>query len=229
VTLNSNATRRLPQAVRRDVMPMISSPYCFAAGRRVSAVLLLGALLALAGCAQPDAGRDSPSGSAAVDRFGHGAAQHAAQAGDFGDRGASHAAGSASDEPPPNPPLNDDAASPTPTPACSCGYTFRQTGMATWYGKPFQGRRTASGERYDMHALTAAHRTFPLGACVRVTVLNGARSVIVRINDRGPFVRGRIIDLSYAAAQALGLVSTGNAQVMLERVATARHCLGGSA
>ncbi|MFC6311877.1 septal ring lytic transglycosylase RlpA family protein [Paraburkholderia dipogonis] len=212
---------------------MISSPHCFAAGRRASAVLLLGALLALAGCAQPDAGRDSLSGSAAVDRLVHGAALHAAQAGEFGDRGdrgASHVAHTAdrvSYEPPPNPSLNDDAASSTP--ACACGNTFRQTGMATWYGKPFQGRRTASGERYDMHALTAAHRTFPLGACVRVTALNGAHSVIVRINDRGPFVRGRIIDLSYGAAQALGLGSKGNAQVMLERVATARHCLGNSA
>ncbi|WP_106311443.1 septal ring lytic transglycosylase RlpA family protein [Paraburkholderia sp. BL18I3N2] len=212
---------------------MTSSPHCFAACRRASAVLVLGALLALAGCAQPDAGRDSLSGSVAVDRFGRSAAQHAGQAGNSGDRGdrgasrISHAADSASDEPPPDPSRNDDAASSIP--ACACGNTFRQTGRATWYGKPFQGRRTASGERYDMHALTAAHRTFPLGTCVRVTVLNGARSVIVRINDRGPFVRGRIIDLSYAAAQALGLASTGNAQVTLERVATARHCLDGGA
>jgi rare lipoprotein A len=76
-----------------------------------------------------------------------------------------------------------------------------------------------------MHALTAAHRTLPLGACVRVTALGGARSVIVRINDRGPFVRGRIIDLSYAAAQALGVGSAGNAQVTLERVVAARRCM----
>lgn len=209
---------------------MISSPHCFAAGRRASAVLLLGALLALAGCAQPDAGRDSLSGNAAVDRPGHSAAQHAAQAGDSGDRGASHAShasDTASNEPPPNPPVNDDAASSTPV--CACGNPFRQTGMATWYGKQFHGRRTASGERYDMHALTAAHRTFPLGTCIRVTALGGARSVIVRINDRGPFVRGRIIDLSYAAAQALGLGSAGNAQVTLERVTPARHCLDAGA
>lgn len=211
----------------RDMMPMTFYLHCFAAGRRAPAVLLPGVLLALAGCAQPGAGRDSLSGSAAVDRPGYDAIRHTAHTGDSGDTDASNASDTLSDAPTPNPAANGEAASSTP--ACACGNTFRQTGMATWYGKPFQGRRTASGERYDMHALTAAHRTFPLGACVRVTALNGSRSVIVRINDRGPFVRGRIIDLSYAAAQALGLVSTGNAQVMLERVATARHCLGGSA
>jgi rare lipoprotein A len=189
----------------------------FGAGRRASTVLLLGALLALAGCAQPGVGRDSLSGDAAAARSGQGAIQHAAQTGII------DASDAASDEPPRNPMVNDDAASSTP--ACACGNTFRQTGMATWYGKQFHGRRTASGERYDMHALTAAHRTLPLGACVRVTALGGARSVIVRINDRGPFVRGRIIDLSYAAAQALGVGSAGNAQVTLERVAAARRCM----
>jgi rare lipoprotein A len=200
---------------------MIFSLHCFAAGRRASAVLLLGALLALAGCAQPDAGRDSLSGGAAVDRQGQSAAQHAMQ---IGESRALHASDTANDEPPPDPLVNDDAASSTP--ACACGNTLRQTGTATWYGKQFHGRRTASGERYDMHALTAAHRTFPLGTCVRVTALGGARSVIVRINDRGPFVRGRIIDLSYAAAQALGIGSVGKALVTLERVALARRCMG---
>ncbi|WP_168790749.1 septal ring lytic transglycosylase RlpA family protein [Paraburkholderia aromaticivorans] len=201
--------------------------HCFAAGRRTSAVLpvlLLGALLALAGCAQPGTGRDSLSGSAAAARNGQSATQDAAQTGDID---ASRASDTASDEPPPNPVANDDAASSTP--ACACGNTLRQTGMASWYGKQFNGRRTASGERYDMHAFTAAHRTLPLGACVRVTALGGARSVIVRINDRGPFVRGRIIDLSYAAAQALGFGSAGKAQVTVERVATARRCLEAAA
>lgn len=102
-------------------------------------------------------------------------------------------------------------------------HAFEQTGIATWYGNLFQGRRTASGERYDMYAFTAAHRSWPLGACVRVTALASARSVIVRINDRGPFVRGRVIDLSYAAAQALGVVSAGSGQVKLERVLTERQ------
>jgi rare lipoprotein A len=194
--------------------------HCFGAGRRASTVLLLGALLTLAGCAQSGVGRDSPSGGVAAARNAQRATtQHAAQTGDID---TSHALVAASDGPPLNPVANEDAASTTP--ACACGNTFRQTGIATWYGKRFHGRRTASGERYDMHALTAAHRTLPLGACVRVTALGGARSVIVRINDRGPFVRGRIIDLSYAAAQALGVGSAGNAQVTLERVAAVRRC-----
>ncbi|WP_408493717.1 septal ring lytic transglycosylase RlpA family protein [Paraburkholderia sediminicola] len=201
-------------------MPMIFYLHCFGAGRRVSTAVLLGALLTLAGCAQPGVGRDSPSGGAAVARSNQRATQYAAQTGDID---AWRASDAASDEPPPNQIANDDASSSTP--ACACSSTFRQTGVATWYGKQFHGRRTASGERYDMHALTAAHRTLPLGACVRVTALGGARSVIVRINDRGPFVRGRIIDLSYAAAQALGVGSAGNAQVTLERVAAARRCM----
>ncbi len=118
---------------------------------------------------------------------------------------------------------NDD--SPI-VPACACSKGFRQTGVASWYGKLFHGRRTASGERYDMHALTAAHRTLPLGACVRVTLLARMRSVVVRINDRGPFVRGRIIDLSYAAAEALGVRAAGGAQVRLEHIAPVRGADG---
>ncbi|SAK52045.1 RlpA-like lipoprotein [Caballeronia hypogeia] len=91
-----------------------------------------------------------------------------------------------------------------------------EIGWASYYGKKFQGRRTASGERYDMQALTAAHRTFPLGSYVRVSNLAKTRSVVVRINDRGPFTRGRVIDLSFAAASELGLLRAGSAQVMLE-------------
>ncbi|MGE8165498.1 septal ring lytic transglycosylase RlpA family protein [Paraburkholderia sp. NPDC080076] len=195
--------------------------HCFGTGRRASTVLLLGALLMLAGCAQPGVGRESLSGGAAAARNGQRATKpHAARTGDID---TSRASDTGSEESSPGPLANDDAASTTPV--CACGKTFRQTGIATWYGKRFHGRRTASGERYDMHALTAAHRTLPLGACVRVTALGGARSVIVRINDRGPFVRGRIIDLSYAAAQALGVGSAGNAQVTLERVVAARRCM----
>jgi rare lipoprotein A len=210
--------------------------------RRAATVVLIGALLTLAGCAQPGAGLGALSGSGAhapgsltggdapesgslitgdaLARTGQSATRHAAQTSDIE---ASRASDKASAAPPPDPMANADTPSPTPT--CACGSTFQQTGMATWYGKRFHGRRTASGERYDMHALTAAHRTLPLGTCVRVTAFGGARSVIVRINDRGPFVRGRIIDLSYAAAQALGLGSSGEAQVTLERVAAARRCL----
>ncbi|WP_153074085.1 septal ring lytic transglycosylase RlpA family protein [Paraburkholderia bonniea] len=93
---------------------------------------------------------------------------------------------------------------------------FRQTGRASWYGKPFHGRRTASGERYNMHALTAAHRTLPLGSYARVTNPATQRTVIVRINDRGPYAHGRVLDLSYAAANVLGLRQAGTAKVEIE-------------
>ncbi len=88
-----------------------------------------------------------------------------------------------------------------------------QTGEASWYGQPHHGRRTASGEIYDMHQLTAAHRTLPLGTRVLVTNLRNGRSVEVRVNDRGPHVAGRIIDLSYAAAQELGAGDGGTIPV----------------
>jgi rare lipoprotein A len=95
---------------------------------------------------------------------------------------------------------------------------FWESGVASWYGKVFQGRRTASGERYDAHALTAAHRTLPLGSYVRVTAVGSSRSVVVRINDRGPYTRGRVIDLSYAAAAALDLPRAGTLLVKIERI-----------
>ncbi len=90
------------------------------------------------------------------------------------------------------------------------------TGVASWYGRKFHGRRTASGEVYNMHAHTAAHRTLPFGTLVRVTNLRNGRQSVVRINDRGPFVPGRDIDLSYGAASDLGMVETGLARVRLE-------------
>jgi rare lipoprotein A len=93
---------------------------------------------------------------------------------------------------------------------------FHQTGRASWYGRGFHGRRTANGERYDMHALTAAHRTLPLGSYVRVTNPATSRSVVVRINDRGPYARGRVIDLSMAAASVLNMRHAGTARVEIE-------------
>lgn len=90
---------------------------------------------------------------------------------------------------------------------------FSQSGLASWYGKDFHGRKTSSGEVYNMYALTAAHKTLPLGTWVRVRNLQNGRSLDVRINDRGPFVRGRIIDLSYTAASRLGVVGPGTAPV----------------
>lgn len=92
---------------------------------------------------------------------------------------------------------------------------YVERGIASWYGEEFQGNPTASGEIYDMYDLTAAHRTLPLGSFVMVTNLENYRSVKVRINDRGPFVKGRIIDLSYGAARAIGMVEKGTAPVKI--------------
>lgn len=90
-----------------------------------------------------------------------------------------------------------------------------QRGMASWYGERFHGRRTASGEPFDMHAFTAAHNTLPFGTQVRVRHARTGQEVRVRINDRGPHVRGRVIDLSRAAAASIGLVQTGVAPVVV--------------
>ncbi len=93
-----------------------------------------------------------------------------------------------------------------------------QYGLASWYGKKFHGRRTANGEFYDMYKISAAHRTLPLGSVVRVTRRDNGKSVTVRINDRGPFIRGRIIDLSYGAARKVDMVVDGVAPVRVELI-----------
>ncbi len=93
---------------------------------------------------------------------------------------------------------------------------FVQQGIASWYGRKFHGRKTSNGEIYDMYAMTAAHKTLPLGVYVRVTHQQNGRSVIVRVNDRGPFVAGRVIDLSYTAAGKLGIVDAGTGQVQVQ-------------
>jgi rare lipoprotein A len=95
---------------------------------------------------------------------------------------------------------------------------YRATGLASYYGKKFHGRRTASGERYNMNALTAAHRSLKFGSRVKVTNLKTKRSVVVRVNDRGPFVRGRIIDLSWAAAKRIGMIGDGVVRVEVRTV-----------
>jgi len=95
---------------------------------------------------------------------------------------------------------------------------YSEKGIASWYGKPFHGRQTANGERYDMTKMTAAHRTLPFDVVVRVTNLDNGRSIKVRINDRGPFVDGRIIDLSRAAAKKLDLYRPGTGPVRIEVV-----------
>jgi rare lipoprotein A len=96
--------------------------------------------------------------------------------------------------------------------------SYRERGEASWYGKKFHGRRTSNGEIYDMYAMTAAHKTLPIPSYVRVTHVGNGRSVIVRVNDRGPFHGSRIIDLSYAAAQRLGFAERGVALVDVEIV-----------
>jgi len=95
-------------------------------------------------------------------------------------------------------------------------HKHREVGIASFYGREWNGHRTASGERFNPDALTAAHRTLPFGTRVRVTNLENGRHVVVRINDRGPFVRGRVLDVSRAAANKLGFVGTGTATVRLE-------------
>jgi len=101
-----------------------------------------------------------------------------------------------------------------------------EEGIASWYGPGFHGRLTASGERYNMYAFTAAHKTLPMGTKVLVTNLENGRQTIVRINDRGPFVKGRIIDLSYAAARALGMHQKGTARVRIEALSESPSAAG---
>jgi len=95
---------------------------------------------------------------------------------------------------------------------------YYEIGIASWYGPGFQGNRTSNGEVYDMNGISAAHKTLPFGTIVRVVDLDTGRSVVVRINDRGPFIKGRIIDLSKGAAEKLGIVDKGIAHVGLRIV-----------
>ncbi len=97
--------------------------------------------------------------------------------------------------------------------------SYRERGVASWYGKKFHGQRTSTGEVYDMYGMSAAHKTLPIPSYARVTNLANGRSVVVRVNDRGPFVRGRIIDVSYAAAYKLGIIANGSAEVEVESLA----------
>ncbi len=98
------------------------------------------------------------------------------------------------------------------------GAGYRATGLASWYGRKFHGRKTSSGEPFDMFKLTAAHRSLPIPAYVKVTNLNNGRTAIVRVNDRGPFHADRILDVSYAAAVKLGFAEQGTAQVRIEAI-----------
>lgn len=101
---------------------------------------------------------------------------------------------------------------------------FAQKGVASWYGPDFHGRRTSNGETYNMHEMTAAHKTLPMDTMVLVKNLDNGKKTIVRINDRGPFVQGRIIDLSYSAGKTLGIVADGTAKVQI--IALAEGAIG---
>jgi rare lipoprotein A len=105
---------------------------------------------------------------------------------------------------------------PTPTPPSGLTVGAVERGNATWYGGSLHGGPTASGERFDQNAMTAAHKTLPMNSKVRVTNLENRRSVVVRINDRGPYARGRIIDLSRAAARVIDMIAAGVVPVTVE-------------
>lgn len=103
-----------------------------------------------------------------------------------------------------------------PAAAAPAVVAYRETGIASWYGKEFNGRKTASGEIFDMHAPSAAHRTLPLGAVIRVTNLDNFKSIKIKVNDRGPFVGNRVLEVSYAAARELAFAAQGTAPVKIE-------------
>ena len=113
-----------------------------------------------------------------------------------------------------NPPFYQVAGKRYTVLASAAGY--RERGVASWYGRDFHGKSTSTGERYDMYAMSAAHKTLPLPCYARVTNLSNGRSVVVRINDRGPFVSNRVIDLSYTAASRLDMIRNGTAFVEVQ-------------
>ena len=99
-------------------------------------------------------------------------------------------------------------------------HNFAETGIASWYGSDFHGKKTANGERYDMYGMTAAHKLLPFGTNVRVTNLENGKSIVVRINDRGPFVNDRVIDLTKTGAEKISMIAKGTARVRLEAIGT---------
>lgn len=111
-----------------------------------------------------------------------------------------------------------------PVGSCSARRAVWKDGVASWYGQQFQGEPTASGEAFDMNALTAAHRDLPLGTEIKVTNLRNHRSLVLRINDRGPFIPGRMLDVSRAAARRLGFVGRGLARVRVDVMRLPKNC-----
>lgn len=115
-------------------------------------------------------------------------------------------------------PARTSGPAPGGAPNAAGGGGRVQVGLASYYGPRHHGRRTASGARFDMHALTCAHRSAPFGSRLRVTALESGRSVVVTVTDRGPFARGRVVDLSVAAARELGMIEDGVVKVRVEPV-----------
>ncbi|MBM4218339.1 MAG: septal ring lytic transglycosylase RlpA family protein [Gammaproteobacteria bacterium] len=166
------------------------------------------ALLALAGCAR-DAARPVPPPASVASPPGEGVPRDEPRA-KYG-----------------NPPFYEVGGRRYVVLTSAVGYT--EQGIASWYGPDFHGGRTATGETYDMDAMTGAHPTLPLPTWVRVTNLENGRSVVVRLNDRGPFARGRIIDLSRAAAERLDMIRSGTARVEVVSLAGAARVAGAPA
>jgi rare lipoprotein A len=119
-------------------------------------------------------------------------------------------------------PVPVPAPAPAPAPALVPDQVYRETGTAVWYGKELHGKKTASGEVFDSNGLSAAHRTLPLGTVIRVTNLDNLKSINVRINNRGPFIKNRFLELSYGAARELGFAAQGTARVRIEALDAVR-------
>ena len=181
--------------------------------RNLSTLLLAAALGSLTGC------MTSPTSSS-----GSGASSSAS--GSASGQGSTGSAAPGARTPLDAPDRADNSVGTSQIPADAAGLKELERGQASWYGPRFHGRRTASGERYDQHALTAAHKTLPFGTLVRVRSLATGKEVDVRVTDRGPFVRGRIIDVSRAAAEALGMMGLGVKQVSLHIVESATPVAG---
>jgi rare lipoprotein A len=196
---------------------------------------LLGALV-LAGCGSSGGHRPASSTTASTPTASTSAPGNGTSGpGPTSKRGGYYMDDGPGDSPPPNleqtpdavprnePPIKSAANRPyevfgkTYTPALN-SVNLRQRGVASWYGRKFHGQRTSSGEPYNMYGMSAAHPTLPIPSYVRVTNLSNGRTVVVRVNDRGPFHSDRIIDLSYTAALKLGYVGQGSAQVEIEQV-----------
>lgn len=181
--------------------------------RNLSTLLLVAALGSLAGC------MTSPTSSSAS-----GASPRASSS--ASGQGSTSSAAPGARTPLDAPDRADNSVGTSQLPADAAGLKELERGQASWYGPRFHGRRTASGERYDQHAMTAAHKTLPFGTLVRVRSLVTGKEVDVRVTDRGPFVRGRIIDVSRAAAEALGMMGVGVKQVSLHIVESATPVAG---